>query len=127
VNTSALLAKKQFDADIAALNKSTEAMTKQVKTNVVRRLDGADGLVPKFLDGVEGVKLLDTDGVWKMFYGIPAQLDFLERQRKIGKYAETKSDPVADELAKVTREHDLWRGGAGGENPFNRTLHKAAY
>jgi hypothetical protein len=101
-------------------------MLKQVDTNESRRLNGRDGPAPEILNSVEGVRLLDTGGVWKMFYGILAQLDFLERQAKIGKYAETKPDPVLAELAKVTCEYDLWRGGAGGENPFNRTLHKAA-
>jgi hypothetical protein len=95
MNPVILLAKKQFDTDIAKVNAKLDSLNKRQE---------------------QMEKQLETIG---------AQLDFLERDARVGKYApQTKPDPVLAELAKVTRDFLV---GGGGENPFNRTLHKAAY
>jgi hypothetical protein len=36
-----------------------------------------------------------------------------------------EGEPIdAEDKDAVSREHDLWRGGAVGENSFSRTLHR---
>jgi hypothetical protein len=58
---------------------------------------------------------------------VKRKLDMIEKQNRDWGIGPKAPSPEVLALGKAQQEFDVWRGGAGGENPFNRTLHKAAY
>jgi hypothetical protein len=51
-------------------------------------------------------------------------LDMVEKQNRDWGIGPKAPDPAVAEMSKINHEYDIWRGGGGGENPFNRTVHR---